>query len=118
MDDEAFDSISPLFQIFFNGFDTYYFENSKEDYENIKYLSFIFLYNYKKTANVYFSSFLNNFKDLLENIVYLDYLDRIKILITFSYNYYLNIFPESNEKDKNKKSFGPSEENFVSYKFR
>ena len=39
-----------------------------------------------------FNNYISNFKSILKSIVNLDYLDRIKVLITFISNYYDNLF--------------------------
>ena len=48
---------STLFSVIYNGFKEYEFENSKKDYNNIKYLSFIFLCYYHNEAGNLFHSF-------------------------------------------------------------
>ena len=86
--------IKQLLKIMFDGFNKYNFSNSKKEYDNIKYLSFIFICNYLYKAKEIGFIYMSNFKLLLESIVKLDYIDRIKVLIEFIVNLYENLFKE------------------------
>ena len=98
--------ILQLLKIMFEGFNKYNFSNSKKEYDNIKYLSFIFICKYLYKAKEFGFIYISNFKLLLESIIKLDYLDRIKVLIEFIVNLYENIFKEKyvlkNKKIKKK----------------
>ena len=63
-----------------------------------------------------FNNYISNFKSILKSIVNLDYLDRIKVLITFISNYYDNLFttklvPKNNKIIK--KRIGPIDDCLV-----
>ena len=109
--------ISQLFLRLLNGFNEFTFCNSKKDYDNVKYLSFILLYRYLSEAKNYFYIYTANYKSLLKSIVNLDYIDRIKVLITFISNYYSNLFEEKLVKTSNnvfkKKMIGPTDDFLV-----
>ena len=108
--------IMQLLNIMFDGFNKYNFSNSKKEYNNIKYLSFIFICNYLYKAKDFGYIYISNFKLLLESIIKLDYIDRIKVLIEFIINLYENLFKEKyviiNKKLK-KKCIGPINDFFV-----
>ena len=110
-------AIFALFPVILNGFIDYEFENSKKDYNNIKYLSFIFLYHYINEAKNELSCFLLNYNELLKYIIDLEYIDRIKVLITFVNNYYHNIFQKEIIQDKNNtlkiRRIGPTLEELI-----
>ena len=59
------------------------FENSQKDYEIIKHITFIFLVLYSQKLDFHFFSVYLNFIGLLNSIINLNYIDRIKVLITF-----------------------------------
>ena len=108
--------IMQLLNIMLDGFNKYNFNNSKKEYDNIKYLSFIFICYYLYKAKEFGYIYISNFKLLLESIVKLDYIDRIKVLIEFIINLYENLFKEKfvikNKKIK-KKCIGPINDFFV-----
>lgn len=108
--------IMQLLNIMFDGFNKYNFNNSKKEYDNIKYLSFIFICYYLYKAKEFGYIYISNFKLLLESIVKLDYIDRIKVLIEFIINLFENLFKEKfvikNKKIK-KKCIGPINDFFV-----
>ena len=102
--------ISSLSLKILNGFNKLIFNNSKEDYDNVKYLSLIFICKYLSKAGNTFNNYISNFKSIIKSIVNLDYLDRIKVLITFIANYYDNLFATKlieNNKEIIKKGIGP-----------
>ena len=74
--------IAPILKIFEN-FEEYEFENNKEDYENIQNILLIILYYYSEEFGKYFIIFIKNYQMLLNYIINLEYIDRIKILISF-----------------------------------
>ena len=103
--------ISKKLNIMLDGFNKYNFSNSKKDYDNVKYLSFIFIYHYLYKAKDFIYLFISNFEELLSSVVNLDYIDRIKVLIAFIINYYDNLFEEKYIKINNiitKKAIGPN----------
>ena len=79
------EEIYNIFNIFNEGFKKYRFKNKRQDYESIKYLSFIFLFS--KCGNLtnknYISSYYENFRKILYSIINLEYIDRIKVLLGF-----------------------------------
>ena len=99
-----------------NGFNHFNFSNTKEDYDNVKYLSFILICRYLPEAGNTFFNYISNFKTLLKSIVNLDYIDRIKALIAFISNYYDNLFKtklvQKNEKII-KKVIGPIDDSLI-----
>ena len=108
--------IEKLLDIMFYGFKQYNFNNSKKDFNNIKYLSFIFICHYLNKAKGYGFLVKRNFEIILKSIIKLDYIDRIKVLITFTANYYENLFEKKYVKIKNKvkkQSMGPIEDFLV-----
>ena len=87
------EEILNILNIFNQGFIEYKFKNKRHDYETVKYLSFIelclksiFLNN---EANIF--AYFNNFKIILNSIINLEYLDRIKVLLGFVLNFNNNI---------------------------
>ena len=91
--------IENISNILSNGFNKYKFKNNRKDYEAIKYLSFIdlcfkniFLKNHN-TISIYFY----NLKGILNSIINLEYIDRIKVLLSFITNFNENIKLEKNE---------------------
>ena len=90
--------IKEILTEYFEGFEKYKYENKKKDYEVVKYLSFISLCfcSFFITNNFITWAYFHNFKDILKSIIYLEYIDRIKVLLGFIT--YLN---ESIEKDQN-----------------
>ena len=108
--------ISSLFKPILNGFNKFNFSNTKEDYDNVKYLSFILICRYLSEAGNTFFNYISNFKSLLKSIVNLDYIDRIKVLITFISNYYDNLFKKKFVKKNEKtiqKVIGPFDDSLV-----
>ena len=65
------------------GFKEYELENTKKDYENVKNIVLVILYFYSEEFNKYFLIFINNYKKLLKSIINLEYIDQIKIMISF-----------------------------------
>ena len=95
--------IPEIIKEFLNGFNEYEFDNTKENYENVKYISFIILHRFSYKASLHFETFKSNYKVLLESIINLNYIDRIKILISFILSYYRNIFEKDIVKDSDGK---------------
>ena len=80
-----------IINLFDEGFKKYNFKNNRHDYEMIKYLSLIDLC---LVDSPYKNSYINDYKDILNKLYILDYIDRIKIII-----YFVTIFNDNNKKD-------------------
>ena len=91
--------ILEILNVFEDGFQNYYFENKKYDYETIKYLSFIELClktSTIKNNNYLIENYFSDFKKILKSIVNLEYIDRIKVIIGFIINFCDNIKDDEN----------------------
>ena len=99
LDISNYEFIQPLIDNFIDGFKRFIFENTKKDYENIRLISFTTLYFLSHKLGEKFNFFKDNYKSLLQSIINLEYIDRIKILISFTLNTISNI--EDNNNDKN-----------------
>lgn len=80
------------------GFKEYELENTKKDYENVKNIVLVILYFYSEEFNKYFLIFINNYKKLLKSIINLEYIDQIKIMISFIIKTLANIKEVDNNK--------------------
>ena len=82
------EEIKKILDVFNFGFKKYKFKNNRHNYEIIKYLSFIqlciknIILKDKYNISVYFT----NFKEILNSIINLEYIDRIKVLLGFLLN--------------------------------
>ena len=94
--------ILDILNILNKGFKKYKFKNTRHDYEAIKYLSFIelclksLLLEDNNNNNVF--SYFYNFKEILNSIINLEYIDRIKVLLGFISNFKESIKIKKNEK--------------------
>lgn len=66
-----------------DGFNEFEFENNEKDYEIVKNIVLMILYSYSEEMEYYFYIYFQNYNEILKLIINLEYIDRIKILISF-----------------------------------
>ena len=97
-DMDNYELIPPLINKFILGFKGLIFENTKKNFEDVRLISFLTLYFLSNKLKANFPLFLGNYKKLLELIIDLDYIDRIKILLSFTLNIITNINDNNDDK--------------------
>ena len=80
-----------------HGFNDFTFGNKEEDYEIIKIIILMIIYSYSEEMADYIYIVYNNYYEILKEIINLEYIDRIKILISFI----IRVLDNINEKDYN-----------------
>ena len=88
---QIIEQISPIL----NGFKEFEFENSEETYDIVKNIVLMILYSYSEEIENFIYIFIKNYNELLGLIKKFDYIDRIKILISFIIRILYNIESET-----------------------
>ena len=96
IDENNIKEFSDLIYDLYDGFKNYIFENSKNHYKIIKDIVGFSLNYFKKSLLGKYYSLRKNYELLLDSIINLEYIDRIKILISFMIKFIDSI---DNEKD-------------------
>ena len=69
------------------GFKKYTFNDSEEDYENIKKLGFLYIlkyFDYKNSlSDIHFNSLMENYRNIIKSLDNFDYIDRIRVILGF-----------------------------------
>lgn len=79
------------------GFKEFEFENSEKDYEIIKNIALFIIYSYADEIDNSIYICLNNYYKILNSLINLEYIDRIKILISFIKRFLDNIIIDKNK---------------------
>ena len=69
-----------------NGFNNYIFRNSKEDYENVKKITLLYIYYEYYFNYEYLESFIKPIINIISRIQNCNYLEKIQILLYLFYN--------------------------------
>jgi len=80
-----------------DGFKKFEFENSERDYEIIKTIVLFIIYSYAEEIDKSIYIYLNNYNIILKSLINLEYIDRIKILISFIKRFLGNIIEDKNK---------------------
>jgi len=79
-----------------DGFKKFEFENSERDYKIVKDIVLFIIYSYADEIDNLIYIYLKNYNNILKSLINLEYIDRIKILISFIKRFMDNIIIDKN----------------------